>query len=178
MSEGPSNEFVTFRHLRLPWLGNSASVTAAIKINPKTEQAQVAFAFCSPKEHGFKKRTGRRIAESRLAKRSVTVKYTKDDRPRGAVARGLAESVLRRFNARNRFTKVNKEDHFDHWFPHWLLRSVTPDATSAGYASVQEHARAVASEIMSRCETAYEVHKAQVEEQKKRAAAEAATADG
>lgn len=173
MSENPSNEFLTFRHLRLPWLGNSASVTAAIKVSPEAEEARVAFAFCSPKETAFTKRKGRRIAESRLEKRGVAVKLGKEESPRVAVKRGLAEALIQRFAARDARTANEK---FDHWFPHWLLRSF--ERSADGYADNTDRAARVVETLMAQCANEFELHKQRVEKQKKRAATDAVTANG
>jgi hypothetical protein len=195
MSEKQSNPHLTFRHLRLPWVSNSATVTVAIRIDKDSETADVAFAFCSPEETGFQKCTGRRIAKTRLdSDRSLSVELLDAEPIEAAVARGIKAALFLRFAAKREYEKniVDKAKEADisvetarecepfcHWFPNWFMRAVSADvAQDTDPMDEQKRnerdAQAFVESLLGQCEYAYKVHLAAVKEKHERDAAKKA----
>ena len=144
-SEKSSQSFLTFRHLHLPWIGKSAVVTAAMRIreaeNSTDHLINIAFAFCSPKqgtpktvkpgtcvigkaERPFTKKTGRKIAETRLGgSRSVEVRVDEYTSRYTVAFRGLMLALAQRNAAKKSHSLEPRDgvDAFSHWVPHWLV---------------------------------------------------------
>lgn len=177
MSEQQSKPYLTFRHLRLPWVSKSATVTAAIRINKEAEKAEVAFSFCSPEEKTFQKRVGRRIARTRLnGDRCLSVKLLDTEPVEDAVARGLREALIQRFVAKRALKTL---DPFTHWFPNWFMRAVHVDTMEytdpMDYPKRdKEDAKVFVAGLFHFCKMAYRMHLAEVKEKHERDAAEAA----
>ena len=179
MSE-QSKPHLTFRHLRLPWVSSSATITAAIRIDKNAGKADVAFSFCSPDEKRFHKRVGRRIAETRLdGDRCVHVKLFDPGSTETAVACGLKGALVQRFVAKKEHETAKP---FTHWVPNWLMRSVnafTVENTALGEDPDPEKTKAQVFVIvlLHHCSSAYERHLKEVKERRERDARKSNTGE-